>query len=205
MYIPKAFEVQDQGSMFEFIRANSFGILFSSSAEGPFATHLPFLLDFTADGEPQLIAHMAKGNPHWKRIDSGDVLVVFHGAHQFIPSAWYEEPDVVPTWNYMAVHVTGQFQRVDNTLELRELMDKMMAYYEPQSDIPSRMEEDYFQKMLHGIVGFRVTSLQIEGKWKLSQNQSDVRQRMILSQLQRRVDPNAAEIASQMQSRLEKG
>lgn len=205
MYIPKAFEVQDRGLMYEFIRANSFGILFSSSVDGPFATHLPFLLDFTSDGEPQLIAHMAKGNPHWKRIDTGDVLVVFHGAHQFIPSSWYEEPDVVPTWNYMAVHVTGKFQRVDDPLELRKLMDKTMAHYEPQSEIPSRIEEDYFQKMLGGIVGFRVTSLHMEGKWKLSQNQSEARQRKVLSQLQRRVNQDAAEIASLMESNLEKG
>lgn len=42
MYIPTAFRVNDQSRLVDFIKGNSFGILFSQEESGPSATHLPF-------------------------------------------------------------------------------------------------------------------------------------------------------------------
>jgi transcriptional regulator len=65
MYIPKAFEVNDKTKLVNFIRDNSFGILFSQEESGPLAIHLPFLIDEKTGDNGVLIGHMAKLNPHY--------------------------------------------------------------------------------------------------------------------------------------------
>ncbi|SES18726.1 Putative FMN-binding domain-containing protein [Gracilibacillus ureilyticus] len=50
MYIPKAFEVNEKGKIYDFIKQNSFGVLFSEEEIGPSATHLPFLMEEKEDG-----------------------------------------------------------------------------------------------------------------------------------------------------------
>src|SRR5688500_13870647 len=113
MYIPKAFAETNQAKLFEFIRANSFGILFSQHQGQAWATHLPFLLE--AEGEKLVLwGHFARANPHWQEIE-GEILVVFPGPHAYISPAWYESPNVVPTWNYVAVHAYGTLTLIHET------------------------------------------------------------------------------------------
>jgi predicted FMN-binding regulatory protein PaiB len=45
MYIPNDFAETDTEKLFDFIQANSFGILFSQRNGQPYATHLPFLVE----------------------------------------------------------------------------------------------------------------------------------------------------------------
>ena len=54
MYLPKHYEVTDRSKIFEFINANSFGILFSHTGSEPMASHLPLILD-EKGGEQGLI------------------------------------------------------------------------------------------------------------------------------------------------------
>ena len=75
----------------------------------------------TAGGDPdadpvgrgdRLVAHMAKANPHWRAITDGmQALVIVTGPEAYISPSWYaskaEHGRVVPTWNYLAVHLTG--------------------------------------------------------------------------------------------------
>src|SRR4051812_5840105 len=108
MYVPAAFAEPDRGRLHEFIEAYSFGLLVSSH-RGPFATHLPFLLDRTAGPHGTLVGHMARANPQWHDLDGREVLAVFSGPHAYVSPSWYEADDVVPTWNYVAVHARGTF------------------------------------------------------------------------------------------------
>jgi transcriptional regulator len=66
VYIPKSFNVNDKTQLVDFIKSHSFGILFSQDEDGPFATHLPFLMDENSGHNGTLIGHMARPNPHWK-------------------------------------------------------------------------------------------------------------------------------------------
>ena len=50
---------------------------------------------------------MARANSQWQSAAGRPVLAIFHGPHAYISPSWYESADVVPTWNYVAVHVSG--------------------------------------------------------------------------------------------------
>ena len=107
MYVPTAFAETDEGKLHEFMQAYSFGLLVSTHGGEPFATHLPFLLDRNAGPHGTLVGHMARANPHWHDLEGQTVLAVFSGPHAYISPTWYESENVVPTWNYVAVHAYG--------------------------------------------------------------------------------------------------
>ena len=122
--------------MVNFIRDNGFGILFSQEERGPFATHLTFLMDEKMGDHGVLISHMAKLNPHWKKIKWQRSVVVFPGPHAYISASWYNEPNTVPTWNYAAVHVYGTVRIIEEKEEVVELMEKTVHFYESSMPNP---------------------------------------------------------------------
>src|ERR1051326_5332889 len=96
MYIPEFNRVEDRGKALAFMRANSFAILVSNTVNGPFATHLPVLIDDT-NKELKLRAHVAKANLHWQMIEQdSESLVIFHGPHAYISPCLYEIRESVP-------------------------------------------------------------------------------------------------------------
>ena len=98
--------------------------------ELPFATHLPFLLERTAGPHGCLIGHMARANPQWEQAGGQTALAVFSGPHAYISPTGYEAVQVVPTWNYAAVHVYGQVQIIVNESALLEIVQKTVRVYE---------------------------------------------------------------------------
>src|SRR5688572_23601686 len=107
MYIPATFAETDRNKLFEFIEQYSFATLVSTSGAEPIASRLPFLFDRQAGPHGRLLGHMARANPQWKTADGTRVLVMFDGPHAYISPTWYESRQVVPTWNYVAVHAYG--------------------------------------------------------------------------------------------------
>ena len=107
MYIPEHFRVRDHADALAFMHANPFAILISSTPDGPFATHAPLVVREPTD-HLLLRGHVAKANPHWRHLDQQpQCLTIFHGAHAYVSPANYTTREVVPTWNYGAVHVYG--------------------------------------------------------------------------------------------------
>ncbi|MGH6617911.1 MAG: FMN-binding negative transcriptional regulator, partial [Alphaproteobacteria bacterium] len=101
MYLPPYFEETDRETLYGVIRDNNFGLLITTVDGAPFATHLPFLLE----GD-RLVAHMARANPQWRGFErGGEVLCVFQGPHGYVSPRWYAGTRLVPTWNYVAVHI----------------------------------------------------------------------------------------------------
>lgn len=199
MYIPKAFEEKEQSKIKEFIENNSFGILFSQNEQGPFATHLPFLLE-----EQCLISHFAKANPHWKMLDDQEVLIVFHGPHAYISPAWYEEENTVPTWNYTAVHIKGRVKIVQDSARAKEILNKTIQYYEQYEGTNWSVDLDasFVNSLVKGIVAFEVSVDSVEGKWKLNQNHPLKRQQNTVEGLQQSSQVFAAQIAELMKANL---
>src|SRR5262249_16798459 len=130
MYIPAAFDESDQAKLFDFIEQNSFGLLVSQVDHKPFATHLPFLLDPSCGPQGALIGHLARANPQWREADGQLVLAVFSGPHAYVSPSWYEAENVVPTWNYVAVHVYGTFCVLHEPDSLATILRDFVARYE---------------------------------------------------------------------------
>jgi transcriptional regulator len=200
MYIPKAFEVQDKDKLAEFIKANSFGILFSNNGSLSTATHLPLLFDQNAGKNGYLYGHMAKANPQWKET-SKEVLVVFHGPHSYISPTWYEESNTVPTWNYVAVHAYGSFTVIEDKESTKKIMEDTVNYYEASMPNPWKADfsDDYVKALMKGIVCFKIEVSKLEGKWKLNQNHPVQRQELVVQALRKSNDQNALGIADLME------
>ncbi|HLH75674.1 MAG TPA: FMN-binding negative transcriptional regulator [Candidatus Binataceae bacterium] len=173
MYIPKAFEVTDSSTLYEFIAAYSFGTLVTVVGEQPLATRLPMILDRTCGRHGTLLGHLARANPQWRSFDGErQGLVMFDGPHAYVSPSWYATSPAVPTWNYATVHVRGIPRPIHDPEQLSALVDRLVGYYEagmPQP-WPNRLPADFKAMMLKEIVGFAIEIDTIEGKFKMGQN-----------------------------------
>jgi transcriptional regulator len=200
MYVPTTFLETDQGKLHDFIEAYSFGLLVSTHLGEPFATHLPFLLKRDAGPHGCLVGHVARANPHWHDLDGQEVLTIFSGPHAYISPTWYESENVVPTWNYVAVHAYGTCRLVQDLDALTEILKVMVATYESPMPNPWTFDTstDYFQKLVRAIVGFRIEITRLEGKWKLNQNHPQERRERVIRVLEQSQNQDAREIARLM-------
>jgi transcriptional regulator len=201
VYIPTAFQQTDLPTLQAFIEQHSFGLLTSVGPDGvPFASHLPLLLDRQLGPAGALTGHMARANPQWRHADGKPVLAVFAGPHHYVSPAWYEADAVVPTWNYVAVHVTGVFRAVHDRDALRNIVAATVAFYEGGRARPWQLEPagDFLERMLNGIVGFRVEVERYEGKWKLSQNHPPERREKVARALRELGGEDATALADLM-------
>jgi transcriptional regulator len=199
MYVPAHFSQNDPPRLFEFIEQNSFGLLVSQLGGEPFATHLPLLLDRTAGPSGTLIGHVARANPHWQTPDR-NVLAVFSGPHAYISPSWYETENVVPTWNYLAVHAYGRLQIVEDHDATVEMVQDFVAFYEKSMPRPWTISQGdaFIDKMARSVVGFRIEVSRLEGKWKLNQNHPRERREKVIDALSLRHDENSQTIAAWM-------
>ena len=203
MYIPAAFAETDRETLHGFIEMYSFGLLVTDRAGVPFATHLPFLLERNAGSHGTLLCHLARANPQWREAAGKPGLAIFSGPHAYISPSWYAAQDVVPTWNYVAVHAYGTLEVIDDAASVRPIVEAMVQEYERYQPQPweLREREEYLAKMFAQIVGVRFEIERLEGKWKLNQNHSAERQTRVIAGLRERGGENAEAMAELMEQR----
>jgi transcriptional regulator len=204
MYIPAAFAESDLSRLHDFIEQHSFGLLVSQVDGLPFATHLPFLLERTTGRHGTLVGHVARANPQWREAGGQTVLAIFSGPHAYISPTWYEAEQVVPTWNYTAVHAYGQVRIIEDEGALLEIVRSFVQVYEQSMPRPWSLDgsRTFVERQLAQIVGFRMEIEKIEGKWKLNQNHPAERRRKVVRALRQRGDENAQAVADWMQAML---
>lgn len=194
MYIPSVYKNENLQEVKAFIEQNSFGILVNQIEGKPWATHIPLELEEDKNGVDVLVGHIAKANPQWKSFtDQAEVLCIFNGPHTYISSSWYEEEEV-PTWDYIAVHVYGKLQILDED-ETMQSLNRLVNKYEQQSEKPISLQ-DMSPKTLRqvkGVVGFKIQIAQTQAAYKLSQTRTEDHA-TIIRQLNKR-DVTAKEIA----------
>ncbi|WP_293748042.1 FMN-binding negative transcriptional regulator [uncultured Paraglaciecola sp.] len=171
MFTPNKFKMNEITDKHEFIQEYGFGVVISAD-NGLSATHLPFVLKADEGEKGVLYAHCAKANSHWHTLEGQNVLVIFTGPHAYISPSWYKTQPAVPTWNYTAVHAYGVASLL-NPQETLTAVDEVVKKYEPQLLVSRDIVTDQIkQKLLAGIVGFKVELTTIEGQLKLGQNRS---------------------------------
>ncbi len=178
MYQPPHFREDDLGVQHALIRAHPLGLLITSGDAGPNANLLPFHLDASLSEKGTLQVHMAKANNQWREIEAGaPVLAVFQGADAYITPSWYatkqETQKVVPTWNYATVHVWGSPRVVHDAAWLRRQIGALTGDHEAAREHAWQVgdaPDAYIAAQIKGIVGVEIEILEIDGKWKVSQN-----------------------------------
>jgi transcriptional regulator len=207
MYVPQHFAERDLSTLHDFILGHSFALVCSAHDGQPFASHLPLLLDRKRGAQGVLRGHMARANPQWRQADGSVVLAVFSGPHAYVSPTWYEANDVVPTWNYVAVHVYGRLQLLESREDVFSIVRDMVTEYERLQPRPWTIggSPEYVDRMLREIVGFEIEIMRIEGKWKLSQNHSNDRREEVAARLRDAGGEDALAIADLMERSVLEG
>jgi transcriptional regulator len=205
MYIPERFRTTERKQILEVMRLHPFAVLVTIREGEPFATHVPLLIHEGEGGEVLLRGHLARLNPQGMALaQEAEVLVIFQGADSYISPAWYTHHPSVPTWNYMAVHAYGKARIIEGE-PLRQLMLEAIEVFEAGvvEDWKPEFTEEYWERMLNGVVGFEIRVTRLEGKFKLSQNRSAEEREIVGAALRHQVErTRGAEMADWME-RLE--
>jgi transcriptional regulator len=178
------------------IRAHPLGTLVTLSASGLIANHIPFILDTTAAPKGVLKGHLARANHQWRDRDAAsEALVVFQGVERYITPSWYatkrETGKVVPTWNYVTVHVYGHLNVVADPQWLLAQISALTASQEASLDppwAPTDAPLEFIEAQLRAIIGIEIPISRIEGKWKVSQNRPEADRMGVIEGLRERGD-----------------
>jgi len=169
MYCPSSFAQAEMRLMHALVADHPLAMLVTHDGGVPDADHLPFVL---APEDGVLRAHVARGNPVWRRAGQ-QVLAVFRGPSGYATPDRIEKADnggrVVPTWTYHVVHVHGRLRAIDDAAWLRALVERQTARQEASQPDPWSVDDappDYTAKLLAAIVGIEIAIDRIEGKWK---------------------------------------
>lgn len=164
LYIPRHFGGDDPAAR-ELIAQHPFATLVTSAGGEPHITYIPMLLEGDV-----LLGHIARANPHWQHFAEGPTVALFHGPHAFVSPRWYEHPaDNVPTWNYAVVHVHGR-PRPEEGGDLRAQLERLAAHFDGARPLPT--ESGKVERLLGGIVAFRMPIERMDIKFKMNQNKS---------------------------------
>ena len=165
----------DVNKNFDFARSRAFGVLAVNGDTFPLTAHVPFLL---SDDEKHADLHLVRSNPIARMLKQPiKAQLAVSGGDSYISPDWYDVADQVPTWNYIAVQVTGQLELRPQE-ELRELLDRQSSFFENQLRpktpwTTGKMTPEVLDKMMRQIVPCRLTIEGIDGTWKLNQNKPD--------------------------------
>lgn len=205
MYRPAAFRQDDLTALHAQIDSTGLALLTSNGPAGLQASHLPLLLEPDEGEFGTLYGHFARANPHWQDLAGQEALAVFAGPDAYVHPGWYpgkaEHGQVVPTWNYIAVHAWGQVETFDDPARLRELLTRLTARHEAGRPRPWSLDDapaEYLERMLRAIVGFALPICRLEGQWKLSQNRQPADHAGVREGLAAATNPRDRELAARM-------
>ncbi len=202
MYRPRHYDIDDQETLFRFMRAQSFALLVTAEDGAPFASHIPLLLDQDTGDQGRLLGHVAKANPQWQAFDGKtEAMAVFWGPHAYISPSWYETVTMVPTWNYVTVHAYGKPTVIDDPETVRQGQAQLVDTYESDATGNWSMDDmdgDYQKNMLKGIVAFEMPIGRLQGKFKLNQKNSAADREGAIKGLRQTGDAEAEEVARLM-------
>ncbi len=180
MYNSKPHQEHDLARLHQQMQHTRLATLVSHGEHGLLATHLPVLVA-TGEGEfGTVYGHLARANQQWQDLAQGaEALLVFPGADAYVSPGYYpsktDNPKVVPTWNYMAVHAWGPVEVIHAPTQLLDIVSRLTDRHEQGRAAPWSVADapaDYLDGMLRAIIGIRLPIARLQGARKLSQNRS---------------------------------
>jgi transcriptional regulator len=213
MYIPRSHAESRPDELYAYIEAHPLATLVTSSpGHGLFATHLPLVLHRDRGTHGTLEGHIARANPHHEHMRamsaSDEALVIVSGPDAYITPDWYasrrEHGRVVPTWNYVAVHVYATMHVTDDPAFLRRHLEALVPKHEAARDGSwsiAAAPADYIEQQLRAIVGIELAITRIEGKWKMSQNRPAADVEGVIDGLRSSSDPQDRAVAEIVSTR----
>jgi transcriptional regulator len=202
MYRPPHFDELRIDVLHETIGKHPLGLIVRNGPDGLTADSIPFLVAPGGDFG-RLEAHVARANPLWKELSSGDeVLVVFQGPQHYITPGWYqtkqETGKVVPTWNYVIVQAHGTITIRDDADFIGRQIRALTERHEGERAKPWGVDDapaDFMAMQMRAIVGIEIAIMRLVGKWKVSQNRTMPDRAGVVAGLQTEADAEAPAMA----------
>ncbi|WDF73784.1 FMN-binding negative transcriptional regulator [Novosphingobium sp. KACC 22771] len=172
MHPNPAFRHDDRALFERLIHEIGFGMVFATTPDGPRVAHVPLVS--TGDGSVQF--HLARGNALARHLNGMVALAVVNGPDAYVSPRWYgEDPNQVPTWNYVALEMEGPVRRMDHDGlygQLAALSAQEEAKLPPPAWTMAKADPAYIDKLMGAIVGFEMEVQAWRPTFKLSQNKS---------------------------------
>jgi len=168
-----SFTLADVVEMRRVIDAHPWATIVSDASDGLVASHYAVLLDEGRD-DLSVVGHVGRPDDLIHGLGERELLLVFQGPHGYVSPAWYGDVQAVPTWNYIAIHLSGVPELLSAEENLR-VLDRLVDRFEGRMPEPRRMwerpnDEAFVSRLAAGTVGFRLTPTRVVAKRKLSQN-----------------------------------
>ncbi len=218
MYPPKHFKKNEDENykLSAVINDNPLATLLININEPlPHISHIPFHFsecesscDSSSEIENQvLIAHVSNHHPLAKKLLTQELVqvgLVFHGEQGYISPHCHDDVldhmngQVVPTWNYAKVHVTGIATGILTPEKKYQQMKISSQHFEREQETPWKLTEvsdKKIRQMLTAITFFEVSINTIKGNFKLSQNKPEQVKKLIAEKL---VKKDKAKLAAQI-------
>jgi len=169
MYLNPIFGSDDHDKSLSFAAERGFGTLSVNGDNGPLAAHLPFVFN---EDRSKVAFHMLRSNPVAR--SPSPALLAISGPDAYISPDWYGAPELVPTWNYVAVHIRGTLRILaPDALEphLRALSGEFERRLLPKPiwDL-DKVSLESREKMMRMLVPAELEIAHIDATWKLGQN-----------------------------------
>ncbi len=184
-----------------FARDRGFGVLSINGDDGPLLAHVPFIMN---DPGTAVYTHLVRSNPIWRAIaEPTKAVIAVSGGDAYISPDWYGVDDQVPTWNYVAVHLRGQVERVPET-DMFDILNSTSARFEPELApktpwTTAKMTPGVMDRMMRQIVPVKMWIHEAWGTFKLSQNKPpDARAGVVDALATSPIGQNTAQIRQMM-------
>lgn len=202
MYCPAHFDEQRLHILHDLIRKQPLATLITHSNDGLNADHIPLHLRTDASPFGTLVGHVARSNPLWK-LAGQEILAIFHGPECYISPSWYatkqQTGKVVPTWNYVVAHAYGTLRAIEDPEWIHKQLEVLTHQHEQHLPNPwtdADAPYDYIKRLLDQIVGIEIPISQLQGKWKVSQNQPVENRKSVVAELLSAGDQQSQSIAA---------
>lgn len=175
MHPNPAFRSASDRDNLAFARDRAFGVLSVNADPAPLISHIPYRL---SDDGGTLTLHLVRSNPIVRIVsEPKQAVLAVSGADSYVSPDWYEMPDQVPTWNYVAVHLRGNLE-VRPQEEMRAVLDHLTEFFEARlAPKPpwraDKMPGELIDRLMRMVVPFRMQVQSVDGTWKLAQNKPD--------------------------------
>jgi transcriptional regulator len=207
MYIPAHF-IMDEAEARHLLTHHGAADLVTATPDGMLASLLPFIYDPTVGEHGSLLGHLARNNDQWKTPVQGEALVIVRGPDGYVSPSWYpskaEHGRVVPTWNYVTVHVYGTLSVHDDALWVDALVRRLTDKHEAISARPWSVDDAppaFIAGQLRAIVGIELAITRIAAKAKLSQNRPEADIAGVITGLQAEGDTAFAAVVNNARPR----
>lgn len=172
MHPNPAFRATPVAQSLAFAQRRAFGMLTVNGPNHPLMAHVPFLL---ADDGASADLHLARSNAI-ARLGASEALLAVTGPDAYVSPDWYQVPDMVPTWNYVAVHLIGRLERLPDTA-MQDMLERQSHHFEAQlAPKPEwkidKLTPDVLARLIRMIVPFRLHIEEVQSTWKLGQNRT---------------------------------